>query len=71
VRFLVERVKDGVKIAVKDRPGTEEVIPEATLRESVGKAALAYTERHIGPREIVGNKAGSAGNRIRAVLAAK
>ena len=70
VRFLVEKVKDGVKVAIKGQPKTEEVIPAKALSESVSKAAYAYTEKHIGPKEKIGNKGGGLGNRIRAVLQA-
>ena len=42
-----------------------------TLKQSIGKAALAYTEKFIGPKETIGNKQGSLGNRIRAVLKMK
>jgi hypothetical protein len=56
---------------IKDKPETEEVITDAKLKESIGKAALAYTETHIGPKETVGNKQGSLGNRLRAALKAK
>jgi len=41
------------------------------LKESINKAAYAYTDKHIGPREKVGNKGGSLSNRLRAALAAK
>ena len=53
---------------MKGRPETAEVIPKAKLKVSVGKAALQYTEKHLGPRAEVGNKAGSLGNRLRAAL---
>jgi len=36
-----------------------------------GKAAYAYTEKHVGPRERVGNKGGTLGNRLRAMMAGK
>jgi hypothetical protein len=71
VRFIVEKVKDGVKVALKGNPKTEEVIPDRALKESIGRAALAYTEKFIGPKATIGNKQGSLGNRIRAVLAKK
>jgi hypothetical protein len=71
VRFIVEKVKDGVKVLLKGKPETEEVIPDRALKESIGKAALAYTEKFIGPKATIGNKQGSLGNRIRAVLAKK
>ena len=56
VRFLVEKVKDGVKVAIKGRPETEEVIPRKAVEESVGKAAFAYTDKWIGPRDTIGAK---------------
>ncbi|MCX5800888.1 MAG: hypothetical protein NTX17_05815 [Candidatus Eisenbacteria bacterium] len=33
--------------------------------------AYAYTDKHVGPRERVGNKGGTLGNRLRAVMAGK
>jgi hypothetical protein len=43
------------------------MIPAAKLSVSVGKAALQYTEKHLGPKEEIGNKAGSLANRMRAI----
>ncbi|MHC5057492.1 MAG: hypothetical protein ACYTKD_22690 [Planctomycetota bacterium] len=71
VRFLVEKVRDGVKVAIKGRPETEEVIPTKALDESIGKAAVAYVDKFIGDRATVGNKAGGLGNRLRAALKAE
>jgi hypothetical protein len=71
VRFIVEKVKSGVKVMLKGKPETEQVIPFATLKESIGKAAVAYVEKFIGNSATVGNKQGSLGNRLRAVLAEK
>ena len=71
VAFLVEKVDKGLKVVIKGKPGTEEVIPTAALKESINKAAYAYTDKHIGPKEEVGNKGGSLSNRLRAALAAK
>ncbi|MCX5800883.1 MAG: hypothetical protein NTX17_05790 [Candidatus Eisenbacteria bacterium] len=53
------------------RPGERGLIPLAVLKASIGKAAYAYTEKHVGPRERVGNKGGTLGNRIRAVMSGK
>ena len=58
VRFIVEKVKDGVKVALTGKSETELVIPFAALKQSIGKAALAYTEKFIGPKESIGNKQG-------------
>ena len=69
VRFLVERVKGGIKVAVKGRPETEETIPDAALKESVGKAADAYVTKFIGDRSVAGNKAAGLGQRFRIALA--
>lgn len=71
VSFIVEKTEKGIRAAVKGKPGTEELIPLAALKASVGKAAEAFTEKHIGPRSRVGNKAGTLGNRLRAVMAGK
>ena len=68
VTFLVEKVEKGVRVTVKGKPDTEEVIPMAALKESINKAAYSYTDRVCGPREKVGNKGGSLSNRLRAVL---
>ncbi len=71
VAFLVEKVEKGLKVVIKGKPETEEIIPATALKESINKAAYAYTDKHIGPKEKVGNKGGSLSNRLRAALAAK
>jgi hypothetical protein len=68
VSFLVEKTDKGVRVMVKGQPKTEEVIPLAALKESINKAAYGYTDKHVGPKEEVGNKGGSLSNRLRAVL---
>ncbi len=70
VSFLVEKTDRGVRVMVRGQPKTEETIPLAALKESINKAAYAYTDKHVGPREKVGNKGGSLSNRLRAVLSA-
>ncbi|MBP7726416.1 MAG: hypothetical protein KA136_03485 [Candidatus Bipolaricaulis sp.] len=70
VSFLVEKTDKGVRVCVKGRPETEEVIPLAALKESINKAAYSFTEKHLGPKEEIGNKGGSLSNRLRAVLQA-
>jgi len=70
VSFLVEKTDKGVRVMVKGQPKTEEVIPLAALKESINKAAYGYTEKHVGPKEEVGNKGGSLSNRLRAALQA-
>ncbi|MHC5055279.1 MAG: hypothetical protein ACYTKD_11250 [Planctomycetota bacterium] len=47
-------MKDGVTVAIKDRPETEEVISTKALDESISKAAFAYADRWLGPREEIG-----------------
>jgi len=69
VRFLVEKVAGGIKVAIKDRPETEEVIARKDLDASINKAAEAYVTKFIGDRQAIGNKQGSLSNRLRAVLA--
>jgi uncharacterized membrane protein len=71
VSFVVEKTEKGIRVAVKGKPGSEELIPLAALKTSVGKAAYAYTDKHVGPRERVGNKGGTLANRLRAVLEEK
>ncbi len=68
VSFEVEKVAKGVRVQVKGKPETEEVIPMDALKESINKAAYAFTDKHVGPREVVGNKGGSLSNRLRAVI---
>lgn len=68
VSFLVEKTDKGVRVMVKGQPKTEEMIPLAALKESINKAAYGYTDKHVGPKEEVGNKGGSLSNRLRAVL---
>jgi len=68
VSFLVEKTDKGLRVTVKGRPETSEVIPLAVLKESVNKASYEFCEKHIGPREKVGNKGGSLSNRLRAAL---
>ncbi len=68
VSFLVEKTDKGIRVMVKGQPKTEEVIPLAALKESINKSAYAYTDKHVGPKEEVGNKGGSLSNRLRAVL---
>lgn len=67
VSFVVKTDK-GVRVMVKGKPTTQDVIPLAALKESVNREAYKYVEAHIGPREKVGNKGGSLSNRLRAVL---
>jgi hypothetical protein len=33
--FLIERVKGGLKVMIKDRPKTEKTVPDKTLNESI------------------------------------
>jgi len=69
VSFEVEIHGENVRIALKGKPETEEKIPLETVRASPNKIAGTYTERHVGPKEVVGNKQGTLSNKLRAVLA--
>jgi hypothetical protein len=71
VSFIVEKAEKGIRVMVKGKPESEELIPLAALKASIGKAAYAYTDKHVGPRERVGNKGGTLGNKLRAVMAGK
>ncbi|MCX5799774.1 MAG: hypothetical protein NTX17_00040 [Candidatus Eisenbacteria bacterium] len=71
VSFIVEKADKGIRVMVKGKPESEELIPLSALKASIGKAAYAYTDKHVGPRERVGNKGGTLGNRLRAVMAGK
>jgi hypothetical protein len=35
------------------------------------RSAYPYTNKHVGPRDRVGNKGGTLGNRLRAVMVGK
>ena len=69
VGFLVEKVNSGIRVVIKGRPKTEEIIPLKVLKESIWKAAYAYTDKHLGPKEEIGSKGGSLSNRLRAATA--
>jgi len=71
VRFLMEKVRGGIKIAIKGRPETEELLTDKALAESVNRAAYGYTDKHLGPKEEIGNKGGGVSVRLRAILAKK
>ena len=71
VRFLIEKVKKGVKVTIKGRPETAQILTFEALQESVGKAALAYCESALGPVSEQGAKHAGLGNRLRAILAEK
>ena len=68
VRFLVEKVGDGVKVEIKDRPETAETIVAKELKKSVMKVAAAYCQKHIGPVEEIGFKHAGLYNRIRKAI---
>jgi len=68
VSFLVEKTEEGVKVMIKGRPDSEEVIPFQALKQSINREAYRYVEAKLGPREEIGNKGGSLSNRLRAVL---
>jgi len=38
-RFLIKRVKGGLKVTIKDRPKAEEIIADKTLNETIWRAA--------------------------------
>ncbi len=69
-RFLIERVKGGLKVAIKDKPKSEEVIPDKKLKESIWRAARDYCARHFG-KEWTGGRARGLGLRFQAALAGK
>jgi len=48
------------RVMVKGQPKTEEVIPLAALKESINKAVYGYTDKHLGPKEEIGNKGAAA-----------
>jgi hypothetical protein len=70
VSFLVEKTEKGIRIMVKGRPETEEVVPMAKVKQSLNKVAYGYTDKHLGTRDEIGNKGGSLSNRLRAVMTA-
>jgi len=68
VRFIVEKAEGGIRVMIEGRPETDEVITTKALKESINKAAYAYTEKHLGPKEKIGNKGGGLSNRLRKVF---
>lgn len=69
VRFELERTERGIRVAIRGVPKSEETIPFGAFKQaSVSKVAYAYTDKHIGPKERVGNKGGGLSNRLRALL---
>jgi len=58
VSFVVEKADKSIRVMVKGKPESEELIPLTALKASIGKAAYACTDKHLGPRERVGNKGG-------------
>ncbi len=71
VGFLIEKVKGGIKVTIKGKPETGEILTDKALGESVNRAAFGYTDKHIGPKEKIGNKGGGLAVRLRAILAKK
>jgi type IV secretory pathway VirJ component len=59
--FIVEKADNGVRVLVRGKPKTEDIVPLAILKATIRKAAQAHTGKRVGPRERVGNKGGSAG----------
>jgi len=45
VSFIVEKADKGIRVMVKGKPESEELIPLAALKASIGKAAYAYTDK--------------------------
>jgi len=68
VRFLLEKIKEGIKVQIKDRPETLKVIPNEDLKASVSKAAFNYCEAMLGPEKEYGKKWAGLGNRLRALM---
>jgi hypothetical protein len=66
-RFLIERVKGGLKVVIKDRPKTEETIPDKQLAESIWRVAREYCTRHFGEQTTDGRARG-LGLRLRSAL---
>jgi len=65
VRFLLEKTSSGIKVTVKDRPETENVIPNGELKASVMKAARKYCEEAVGPEKEQGKKFAGLYGRLR------
>ncbi len=64
----MEKTDKGFRVMVKGQPKTEEVIPLAVLKEFINKAAYSCTERHLGPKEEIGNIGGSLSNRLGSLI---
>jgi leucyl aminopeptidase (aminopeptidase T) len=65
VRFLLEKTDKGIKVMVKDRPETENVIPNGEMKASVMKAARKYCEEAVGPEKEQGKKFAGLYGRLR------
>ena len=63
---LAEANAAGIKTVALDAYVTD----PNTLNISNDQVAYGYVERHVGPRETVGNKGGSLSNRLRAAMKA-
>jgi hypothetical protein len=48
---MAKKANKGIRVMVKGKPESEEAVPFAALKASVGKAAYAYTDKHVGARE--------------------
>jgi hypothetical protein len=57
VRFIVEKVEGGVKVTIKDRLETAEVLDSKALKKSVMQAAKKYTTQHLGNPGMIGMNA--------------
>ncbi len=68
VRFLVERTKRGVVVTIDGRPKTKTLLTNSVLEESINAAAFGYTDKHIGPKEKIGNKGAGLYLRIRKAM---
>ena len=62
---------EGIRVVVRGRPETDELIGMERLKRSPNQAAYDYTDRHFGPKEKVGNKGGTLGNKLRGLMAGK
>jgi hypothetical protein len=68
VRFLLEKTDSGIRVMIKGRPETEEVILSEALKKSTNKAAWDYVDKHVGPKEVAGNKGAGLGHRMRKLI---
>jgi len=66
ITFLVESWRWN-KGNYQGKTRDQEVISAETLNQSINKTAYGYTEKHLRPKEKIGNKGSTLSKRLRAL----